>query len=183
MTIKSIETHISTDHEYFVVEFKGLHLRPLFKNPSPCLCTKTYDFKSGLGTENIQLSSDLVSVNESMDKYFPNKNKGKSLMFSPDGNTIFGITNNQNITQWDINTKEEIRTFGNNESNIITIAIHPEGKILASSYQDKTVKFWYIPTVREIHSIDEEVRVMSFSQDGETFATLNNETAKLWRSL
>jgi WD40 repeat protein len=107
----------------------------------------------------------------------------KSLIFSPDGNTIFGITDDKNITQWDINTKEEIRTFSSHESNIITLAIHPEGKILASSYEDNTVKFWYIPTGEELHSLDEEVRVMSWSEDGQTFATLNNGSAKLWRSL
>jgi WD40 repeat protein len=63
------------------------------------------------------------------------------------------------------------------------LAIHPEEKILASSYEDNTVKFWYIPTGEELHSINEEVRVMSWSSDGQTFATLNNHTAKLWRSL
>ncbi len=44
------------------------------------------------------------------------------------------------------------------------------------------LKFWYTPTGEEIHSINEDIKVMSFSPDGETFATLNNNYAKLWRS-
>ncbi len=180
--IRSRETTISSDHKYFVVQFKGFYLRPLFKKPSPCLCTQTYDFNSGKFTEDINLSEVLASFNESVDKYFPNINQGNSRIFSPDSKTLFGVKEYL-IIQWDINTKEEIRTFSDHKSNIITIAIHPEGKILACSYGDKTVKFWYIPTGEELHSINEEVRVMSFSSDGQTFATLNNNTAKLWRSL
>jgi hypothetical protein len=107
----------------------------------------------------------------------------KSLIFSPDGNSVFAITEDKIISQWNINTKEEIKQFKGHHTTIRNLAIHPEGKILASNSDNNILKFWYIPTGEEIHSLEEEIKVMAFSPNGENFATVNNHTAKLWRSI
>ncbi len=107
----------------------------------------------------------------------------KSLIFSPDGQTIFAITDDKTISQWDINTKEEIQQFKGHNTTIRNLAIHPKGKLLASNSDNNILKFWYIPTGAELHNLEEEITAMAFSSDGENFATVNDHTAKLWRSI
>ena len=65
-----------------------------------------------------------------------------------------------------------------------TIAFSPDGKILASGSNDKTVKLWDISTGKLIHSLEGHrggVLTIAFSPDGKILASgSEDKTVKLW---
>ena len=70
-------------------------------------------------------------------------------------------------------TGKEIKVFTGHIGHIYSIAFSPNGKILASASQDKTVKLWNVSTGAKIKSIkcgDSEIYDIAFSPDGKFIA-------------
>lgn len=49
---------------------------------------------------------------------------------------------NELITIWDLNTKQELITYGESEGTVTCLAFSPDGKMLASGSSNDTIKFW-----------------------------------------
>jgi AAA ATPase domain/WD domain, G-beta repeat len=81
------------------------------------------------------------------------------------------------------NINERNRFLGH-EDSVTSVSISPDGKTLASSSSDKTIKLWDLATGKEIHTLldhQEYVSSVSFSPDGQTLASSSwDKTIKLW---
>uniref|UniRef100_UPI0019127CD2 WD40 domain-containing protein n=1 Tax=Hassallia byssoidea TaxID=482630 RepID=UPI0019127CD2 len=79
--------------------------------------------------------------------------------------------------------REQNRLEGHRNS-VNSVSFSPDGKILASASDDKTIKLWNVDTGKEITTLNghtEEVNSASFSPDGKILASASaDKTIKLW---
>lgn len=112
------------------------------------------------------------------------------IAFSPGGETLATTDINGSITIWDAASGTEIKRFAAHETSL-SVAFSPDGKVLASSGQDKEapIKIWEVGTWNLINSLKGHqttqgiLRVWSveFSPDGKTVATSSfDNTVRLW---
>jgi len=85
-------------------------------------------------------------------------------------------------------TWECVQTFQSHSDAVKSVAIHPNGQIIASSSLDKTIKLWNLSTGQLLHTLtahSSAVISVTFSPDGKTLASASNMefqdgTIKLW---
>jgi WD40 repeat protein len=107
--------------------------------------------------------------------------------FSPDGRKLAGSTWREGrVTIWDGETLDELGSWDAHEGNANTVAISPNGRILATTGGDGKVRLWDVEDV-ESHRLlaevshDAESYGVSFSPDGKTLATTGyDKLVKLW---
>jgi WD40 repeat protein len=59
-----------------------------------------------------------------------------------DGQTVAGVTHNNKITLWNLKTGTEIRTLIGHSLPILSLAVSPDGQLLASAGHEKTIKIF-----------------------------------------
>lgn len=78
----------------------------------------------------------------------------------------------------------EIDMEGVNRRNIVSVAIHPGGNLLAAAYDDHTIHLWDIATQREImllYGHDDDITDLQFTPDGKLLlSTSLDGTIRLW---
>lgn len=76
------------------------------------------------------------------------------------------------------------QTLATYSSNVMTVAISPDAKTLASGSSDKTIKLWNLETEEEIRTLKGHtsgIVQVNFSPDGKTLASgSSDKTIKLW---
>ncbi|WP_052754400.1 AAA-like domain-containing protein [Calothrix sp. 336/3] len=82
-----------------------------------------------------------------------------------------------------LNIRERNQLQGH-QNSVISVALSPDGKTLASGSEDKTVKLWNLTTGKEIASLTGHQSTLisvAFSPDGKTLASGSlDKTVKLW---
>jgi WD40 repeat protein len=104
------------------------------------------------------------------------------------------------IELWDVVSRRSINTLKGHSCDVITyahgdyagqyipaiksLAFRPDGKVLASGSQDKTIRLWDVATAKSIATLKAHsgsVESVTFSPDGKTLASASDDkTIRLW---
>ena len=105
---------------------------------------------------------------------FEAKAGGRGLALSADGHVLatsghpFGSENS--IWLWSTQTGEPLAELEGHKQSVASLAFAADGKTLASSSQDSTLKFWHLATHQEllsIRNVGTTLNDLSFSPDGQ----------------
>ncbi|MBW4550131.1 MAG: CHAT domain-containing protein [Aphanocapsa sp. GSE-SYN-MK-11-07L] len=106
----------------------------------------------------------------------------KGVSFSPDGQMIASIPENNTIKLWHINGTLKTVLIGHSDA-INGLSFSPDGQMIASVSNDKTIRLWNLngTLLKTFKGHGAEVTSLSFSPDGQTIASASNDkTIKLW---
>src|SRR5262249_51235643 len=86
---------------------------------------------------------------------------GYHLVASPDGKSLFSCAGGREILSdddktelmWDTRTGRQVRRFEGHEHLVMSLALAPDGKTLASGSADGTVRLWDVATGKQRHRI------------------------------
>jgi WD40 repeat protein len=103
--------------------------------------------------------------------------------FSPNGKKIASVEGDITTVQICTLDKENITTLGNHNNFVTSLNFSRDGKMIASTSADNTVKLWSLDG-RELKTLQghgDRVYSASFSPDGNTLASAGDDnTVKLW---
>ncbi len=104
-------------------------------------------------------------------------------VFSPDGKLLAVGVGNQ-VMLFDVATGQYLRSFVGHAGRC-GVYFHPGGRMLASTGDDRTIKFWDVDTGREIRTLcghTDAPQSLAFSPDGQTLASAGKDASvRLWR--
>jgi WD40 repeat protein/uncharacterized caspase-like protein len=130
-----------------------------------------------------------------------------ALVFHPDGRTLVSSSDDGAVKVWDVVEGRKLKTLIGPEENesatgledslqksaailswgksaITSLALTPDGKLLAGAGNDKTVKVWELATGKLVYTLEghtDKVRSVSISPDGKLLASASmDEKIKLW---
>ena len=72
------------------------------------------------------------------------RREAHSVVFSPDGTTLAGVSWGKTVRLWDVKTSEQKRVFTGHTERINDLAFSPDGKLLASASYDGTMLLWEV---------------------------------------
>jgi WD40 repeat protein len=115
-------------------------------------------------------------------------NPYSEIAFSSDGK-LFAVGSKQQVAIFNTETGKRVKTLGQHNGNISSLAISPDGRILVSvSGEDWTIKIWDLENGSLIKELGEDigpVTTVAFSPDGKIFVTGaigTDRTIKFWDS-
>lgn len=112
-----------------------------------------------------------------------NTGAAEDVVYSPDGKLL--ITSHLGtVTFWDAVQGKELRTLKVDSQKVSSIAVSPNGQILATGGWDKTVRLWDVATGKETSKLTGHkgwVTSLAFGDDGKLLASGDQETTlRVW---
>jgi WD40 repeat protein/serine/threonine protein kinase len=107
-----------------------------------------------------------------------------NVAFSPDGKRIAIGAKENTVVIWDVERRQELRTFRGHSGDVCTVAFSPDGRWIASAGEDSTVKVWDSHTGKIIRSFRGHtglVNSLVFRPDGRSLISGGRDcTVKIW---
>lgn len=116
-----------------------------------------------------------------------------SIAFHPDGETLASLNGqfergmreggDMTLRLWNVRTRRQIAVAQNHNAGIESVALSPNGILLASGYQDGVVGLWDMETRKRLRTLQNPkatVQSVAFSPDGRFLATGARDSARLW---
>ena len=104
-----------------------------------------------------------------------------SLAYSPDGRFVATC---DPVRIWDMETAQEVRSFGHSGGMVCSVAYSSDGQRLASGSFDHSIKIWDTTSWNEIRTLrghTDRVMSVAFSPDGKRLASGSGDsTVKVW---
>ncbi len=111
------------------------------------------------------------------------------MAFAPDGKTLavscgtVGQAGAGRIVLWDVESGKKLGTLVGHTNAVSALAISPDGKLLASSGYDRTMRLWDLNSRKELHQSHcfPPASELTFSRDGKTLISSSPENhIRLW---
>ena len=111
-----------------------------------------------------------------------------AVVFSGDGSQLFSAAGEPaafgEVCQWNVADGKLVRVFEGHRDAIYSLALSPDGKILATGSYDQKIKLWNVETGKEIRTLSGHngcVYGLAFRPDGKILASASaDRTVKLW---
>jgi WD40 repeat protein len=108
----------------------------------------------------------------------------RAIVFTQDSRTVATAGDDHLITVRNARTGKVKRILGRRKNAVETLATIPKGELVASGYEDGSVRLWQHETGRLVQTIkggDPKVAAMAFSPDGERLAWAQGENGcQVW---
>jgi len=92
-----------------------------------------------------------------------------TVVFAPDGRTLFTGSNDSTVRAWDAQTGKELRRFAGHPGGVLALALTADGKALASGGRDQVVRLWDVRSGKELLRLPAapgDVEGLALSGDG-----------------
>jgi len=75
-----------------------------------------------------------------------------------------------------------LHTFAAHSNTVNSVAINPDGKVIASGSDDSTIKFWHLDSGELLSTLtfSTAVNAIAFSPDAQTLISASDSTINLW---
>lgn len=105
--------------------------------------------------------------------------------FTPDGNYLVTIGDDQAVRVWDTHSGERVHTFDEHGSWINSVSVSPDGNRVLSSSRDKRILLWEIGTGSVLRAYEnaDDWMTATFSPDGKTFLANGKNGVAMSRDL
>ncbi len=121
-----------------------------------------------------------------------------AVTFTPDGQYLLSASDDQTIRRWSLHTVaredehggqefdqvEDAILFLGHSNQILTIAVSPDGELIASAGEDRTIRLWNIhgrSVAPPLRGHKGPIFAVNFSPDGKTLASASSDlTVRLW---
>ncbi|MGJ8695542.1 MAG: protein kinase domain-containing protein [Verrucomicrobiaceae bacterium] len=87
-------------------------------------------------------------------RFKPTRGNLGPVIFSNDGNWLISGNDENLIAIHDAQTSELIQTLTGHYQRVVSLTLSPDGRTLASSSDDLTLRIWHLPTWRELGVLD-----------------------------